>query len=191
MTNKLRAPPAFQEYASDTLANMQFRLLSLPERGLWATMRMECWVNINIPSSPHELANILNLPISDVENNLTKRVLSFFLEKNKSLICTELEGYREKLATKSTAQAAGGKKGGQVTQRNHKEHKKLSEANLQANLEAKPKVLNRNEERRNDTKRRESPVKESSEDSNDSWIAAYEKPSIHEVNQYEKMSKGS
>ena len=66
MNSQNRPPPAFQEYASDTLANIEFRLLSLPERGLRATMRLECWVNIYVPANPQELAIILNLNISDI-----------------------------------------------------------------------------------------------------------------------------
>ena len=58
MNSQNRPPPAFQEYASDTLANIEFRLLSLPERGLRATMRLECWVNVYVPANPQELAKI-------------------------------------------------------------------------------------------------------------------------------------
>jgi hypothetical protein len=91
---KLRPPPAFQEYATDTLANRQFRLLSLPERGLRATMRMECWANEKIPCSAQELALFLNLNPADVQRNLTDGVLSYFEENDCNLSCPEPEDQR-------------------------------------------------------------------------------------------------
>ena len=110
---KLRPPPAYQEYASDTLTNKQFRLLSLPERGLRDTMRMECWANGTIPCSAKELALFLNLNPADVQRNLTTGVLSYFEEHDGNLSCPELEEQRERLMAQRAAQTSGGKKGGQ------------------------------------------------------------------------------
>ncbi len=39
----MRAPPAFQVYASDDLANADYYLLSLAERGLLDAMRRAAW----------------------------------------------------------------------------------------------------------------------------------------------------
>lgn len=40
--NLERDLPAYLEYASDILSNVNYRLMSLAERGLWDTMRKEC-----------------------------------------------------------------------------------------------------------------------------------------------------
>ena len=63
----LRPAPAFQEYASDLLAKREFRMMTLAERGLLMTMRLECWVNKSVPSSKSELA--LMFGVSEQEMN--------------------------------------------------------------------------------------------------------------------------
>lgn len=90
----LRPPPAYLEYPSDLLANMKFRRMSLPERGLWQTMRLECWVNKTLPKNPEEIALVLNLPLNEVQANLTSGVLGFFVENEEGFYCKELEEYR-------------------------------------------------------------------------------------------------
>ena len=59
--NTNRAAPAYQEYASDILANRSYRAMTLAERGLWDTIRKECWVNGSVPSSKPELAKYLGV----------------------------------------------------------------------------------------------------------------------------------
>ena len=54
-----RPAPAYQEYASDILANRSYRAMTLAERGLWDTIRKECWVNGSVSSSKPELAKYL------------------------------------------------------------------------------------------------------------------------------------
>ena len=73
MTNALkkRDAPAYQEYASDWLANRKWRLMSLGERGLLDTMRKECWVNRSVPSNIEEIAKIFNLQEDEVSKCLT------------------------------------------------------------------------------------------------------------------------
>lgn len=192
---KLRPPPAYQEYASDTLANKQFRLLSLPERGLRATMRMECWANGSIPCSAKELALLLNLNPADVQRNLTIGVLSYFEEHDGNLSCPELEGQRERLMEQRSAQVRGGKKGGQSTQKKYKDLQVINEANLEGNLEAdleaKLKVLSRDEENREEESREELSVRKSPMEPHSDWLYDYNgaaDPS--DSNEYKKKSRG-
>ena len=192
---KLRPPPAFQEYATDTLANRQFRLLSLPERGLRATMRMECWANGMIPCSAEELALFLNLNPADVQRNLTGGVLSYFEEKDGNLSCPELEEQRERLMAQRAAQTKGGKKGGQSTQKKYREFQVINEASLEGNLEAIPqaklKALSRDEESREEKSRRELSERKSLMDPHFEWLEELENaPDLTVVNKYKKKSRG-
>ena len=108
-----RKPPAFQEYAAALLANKNFRLMSLDERGLLMTMRFECWENLNVPSSKAELANYLGF--NEMNLPLTERVLSFFTDYGTSLICQELEDYRQHIKEQREKQSKGGKKSAAIT----------------------------------------------------------------------------
>ena len=54
-----RKPPAYQEYASNMLANISFRSMDLAQRGLLYTMRLECWANESLPSNVDTLSNVL------------------------------------------------------------------------------------------------------------------------------------
>lgn len=134
---KLRPPPAYLEYASDMLANMEYRMMSLSERGLLDTMKKECWVNRQVPMSEGDLASYLRVDKSEIETCLTPRVLSFFVDRSGFLICAELERYREELLERRQRMAAGGQKGGEATQKKHKLPK--------ASLEATIKPLSRGE----------------------------------------------
>ena len=133
-TQRSRPAPAFQEYASDMLANSRYRTMSLAERGLMDTMRRECWVNGCIPKEENELAAYLGKPLDEVSNCLTIRVLSFFKEKNDQLVCPELDAYRASLEDRSKKMSDGGKKGGLVTQSKNKA--------VKATLEGMVKPLN-------------------------------------------------
>jgi hypothetical protein len=180
MISQNRPPPAFQEYASDTLANIDFRLLSLAERGLRTTMRLECWVNHYVPANPKELAIVLNLNITEVEKALTKRLLSFFVYNDGKLSCQDLENYRAVLLQRRLAQSAGGKNGGKKTQKINNEFKNQTLSSPQANLQPKVKLLRREEE-----KREESPRNAVTTDEIDSWVKDFTS------NEYLKQSKGA
>jgi hypothetical protein len=184
---KLRPPPAYQEYASDTLSDTSFRMLSLPERGLRHTMRMECWANETIPCSPKKLALLLNLNAEDVQRNLTNGVLSIFEEHDGNLSCPELEDQRERLMERRSAQVRGGKKGGQTTQKKYKDIQVVNEANLKADPEAKLKVLSRDEENRDEESREELSVRKSQMEPLSNWVADYDAADSFE---YKKKSIG-
>lgn len=107
----MKEPPAFQCYASNIIADKNFRLMSILERGLWMTMYLECWPNKSIPANPEDLAKYLGFSEIDVQAGLTERVLSFFGKKNNDLICPEHEEYRTKLHKRSEQKSEGGKLG--------------------------------------------------------------------------------
>jgi hypothetical protein len=136
-TQKSRPAPAFQEYASDMLANFRYRTMTLAERGLMDTMRRECWVNGSVPKEPQELASYLGKPTDEVIAFLSIRVLSFFRERNDQLVCPELDAYRASLEDRAKKMSEGGHKGGRSTQIKNKIAK--------ATLEAMVKPLSRDE----------------------------------------------
>jgi hypothetical protein len=134
-TNRL--PPAYQEYASDMLANSRYRTMTLAERGLMDTMRRECWFNGSVPKEPQELATYLGKPVEDISLNLSIRVLSFFRERHDQLICPELDAYKAELEIRTKKMSEGGQKGGKATQIKNKV--------VKATLEAMVKPLSRDE----------------------------------------------
>jgi len=194
MTNN-RPPPAFQEYASDILSDRNFRMLSLAERGLLMTMRLECWVNKFIPATPSELSILLNLNPSNVQEALTDRLVGFFERHGDNFYCPELEAYREELAARKEAQSAGGRKGGETTQKRQRLTKPTLESELQpisqTDLQGKIKPLSRGEMKREEEKREELPIKNFDDPEIDQWVSCYEAAPSPIVNEYAKQSRGS
>ena len=112
-----RKPPAFQEYASTTLANISFRSMNMAARGLLHTMRLECWANYELPSDLELLSSVLGKPITP---DLLKAVGSFFDIDDKRITCPELEDYRAHLEQRREKQSKGGKKGAETTNNKRK-----------------------------------------------------------------------
>lgn len=171
----IRDIPAYQEYASDVLANLNWRMMSLAERGLWDTLRKECWVNGSIPSDSSEMAVLLNKPVQEIKANLTKLVLGSFLEKDGRIFCTELDLYKADRLEIRRLQSEGGALGGLTTQAKIKkmglsDHIFEAEKILQANL----KVLSRHEQNGEDMSSIElSPKKEITSEHKE-WLEAYD-----------------
>jgi hypothetical protein len=140
----IRDIPAYQEYASDLIAKKHYRLMSLQERGLFFTIRLECWVNRSVPSDPLELAKYLGFHEDDITKNLTSNLLHFLKVEDRVLICPELNLYRERVISTREKKSEGGKKGGLQTQEIHRKN----QANLKDNL----KLLNRGEMTRKEKK---------------------------------------
>ena len=176
-----RPAPAYQEDAADMLAKREFRLMSLSERGMFWTMRMECWVNTCVPSDKQNLAKIFNLTESEVATSLSSNVLKFFNSKNESLFCQELDSYRESLNARSKAQSKGGSNGGKATQAKAREAK--------ANLEAKPKLLSKDEESRNESKGEQLINKGLSPD-HEAWLNSYDNRTSSTGRDYQDQSRG-
>ena len=122
-----RRPPAYLEYAATMLANRHFRLMNIAERGLFYTIRLECWENKQVPASPDELAKYIGCDIAEVKTALTDKVKSFLYEKDGSLTCPELEDYRQHLDDRRLKQSMAGKGGAAIT---NAKKKAAKDANL-------------------------------------------------------------
>lgn len=109
-----RKPPAFQEYAAEMMARVDYRSLSLAERGLLYTMRLECWVNRLLPSDPVVLGKILGFDASQIAAILPN-VMLFFGVENGQIFCPELDDYRAHISTIRAKQSDGGKQGAAMT----------------------------------------------------------------------------
>lgn len=109
-----RDAPAYQEYAATILAQLPFRTMTLQDRGLLYTMRLECWVNVRLPHSHSDLAKVLGLPIAEVAGSLAA-VMPFFEVVDGFIINPELENYRAHLADRKIKQSQGGKRGSAIT----------------------------------------------------------------------------
>lgn len=103
--------PAYQEYASDMMARLDYRRLSFEERGLLFTLRLECWVNKSLPADYGDLAKVLGCSESTVAK-LFPALLPFFSISNdtNTISCPELEQHRSHILGVRHAQSMGGKK---------------------------------------------------------------------------------
>jgi len=128
-----RDAPAYQEYAAAMLSKIPFRLCSLEARGLLFTMRLECWVNGQLPANPHDLAQVLGVPEAEVSRSLPL-VVSFFEVMDGLLICPELEDYRQHIAERKRKQSEGGKAGAAKKIR----RRKASEARMNTDVSSTP-----------------------------------------------------
>jgi hypothetical protein len=86
--------------------------MTLAERGLWDTIRKECWVNGSVPSSKPELAKYLGLPPDKINELLTPNLMKWFKELDSDLVCPELDAYRLVLESRSQSMSTGGRNGG-------------------------------------------------------------------------------
>ncbi|MGV0950973.1 MAG: hypothetical protein ACOYB3_09875 [Azonexus sp.] len=109
-----RQPPAFQEYAAAMMARVEFRVMTLAERGLLYTMRLECWVNRTLPENPAMLSKIIGFDGAQVASALPS-ILPFFAVENGVISCPELDDYRNHIEGIRDRQSAGGKQGAAIT----------------------------------------------------------------------------
>lgn len=109
-----RPPPAFQEFAASMMARTDYRLLSLAERGLLYSLRLECWVNRAMPADPAKLARVLGFDAAEVATALPS-LAPFFDEADGLMTCPELEDYRAHLDERRARQSEGGKRGAERT----------------------------------------------------------------------------
>lgn len=169
-----RRPPAFQEYAADLLANAQYRMMSLDEKGLFHLLRNECWVNDRVPAKYHELSNYLGIECEKITECLTEKVLGFFITENNYLICPELNSYREQLNERREKLSSGGQAGGKKTQ----EKNRVQKASFKAML----KALSREEINKADININEKQSIEKNYLVVDQWVDEFEKsPSAYDL----------
>jgi hypothetical protein len=109
-----RDAPAYQEYAASMMARTEYRVLSLAGRGLLYSMRLECWVNGGLPSSPPLLARVLGFEADLVERALPE-LKAFFTIDNGMYRCPELDNYRVHLEARRMKQSQGGRDGAAKT----------------------------------------------------------------------------
>ncbi len=106
-----REPPAYQEYASTIMAKRAFKLMTLAERGLLYTIRLECWVNQRIPNNTIELAKCLGFSEPEMQEAMTPNIKAFLQETGMDYVCPDLEEYRKHLAEIRQKKAEGGRQG--------------------------------------------------------------------------------
>lgn len=109
-----RDAPAYQEYAATILAQLPFRTMTLQDRGLLYTMKLECWVNVRLPHSHSDLAKVLGLTAAEVAGSLAV-VMPFFEVVDGFIVSPELENYRAHLEDRKSKQSHGGKRGSAIT----------------------------------------------------------------------------
>lgn len=104
-----RDAPAFQEYAASMMAKIGFRTMTMAERGLLYTMRLECWVNDQLPADPDRLAKVLGYSGDEVKKALPA-MLPFFTEFDGFFSSPELDNYKLHLQNSRKRMSEGGKK---------------------------------------------------------------------------------
>lgn len=124
-----RDAPAYQEYAATMLSQIPFRTMTLQDRGLLYTMRMECWVNVRLPHSQNDLAKVLGLPVAEVAGSLAA-VMPFFDVVDGFIVSPELENYRAHLVERKSKQNHGGKRGSAITNGKRNRHAKAVDAGI-------------------------------------------------------------
>ncbi|WP_108508547.1 hypothetical protein [Polynucleobacter acidiphobus] len=161
-----RRAPAFQEYAADMLANAQFRMMTLEEKGLLTILRYECWVNDRVPAQYSDLGLYLGVDSEKISTHLTAKVLTFFKAENEFLVCPELDSYRAKLMERTKKLAEAGSAGGKKTQKI-----KANQACPEASLKPVSRdEINKDEKKLNDIK----PLNEGvTNQLSDPWIDEY------------------
>ena len=105
MSTQNRTAPAYQEYAANIIARISYRAMTLPQRGLLYSMRLECWVNQYLPETPSVLARILGFDVAEVAAELPY-VMPFFEVEDGRIFAPDLEAYRARLDARKEAQAA-------------------------------------------------------------------------------------
>lgn len=105
-----RDAPAFQEYAASMMARIDYRTMTLAERGLLYSMRLECWVNDLLPADPGMLAKVLGFTPGEVEKALPA-VMPLFANVDGFLVSPELDNYKIHLADSRKRMSDGGRKG--------------------------------------------------------------------------------
>ena len=139
-----RKAPAYQEYAANILAQLPFRTITLQDRGLLWTMRMECWVNKQLPNNPNVIAKAFGLPVDEVVSSLPA-VMPFFRIEGDFIICPELEDYRIHINERKQKQSQGGiNSASKKAKEKRKKSTKSSSNDTSSNLKATFKDLDSN-----------------------------------------------
>jgi hypothetical protein len=183
MKSSNRPAPAYQEYASDILANRTYRAMTLAQRGLWDTIRKECWVNGSVPSSIPELAKYLGLDMNEVTKLMDSKLMACFEKNNADLTCPEIEAYRSKIELQRQSMSNGGRNGGRKTQANRRKEG-------EATLEGEVKALNRDESNRDELNGEESSKDNIGIHEHSAWLDEFQNSKSPNRSFYLMNSKG-
>lgn len=183
-----RDAPAYQEFAASMMARMTYRQLTLAERGLLYTLRNECWVNRQLPSDPAKLARVLGYPVEDIRAVLPG-VMGFFKAQGESLICPELEDYRNYQDARRERMSEGGKKSAEKRKGNKRDA--VTDINPASTLQAPSKqpVSSLQALRPDKSKPDKSKPAVKEEVTDDDWTREY-KRTEQTANDYARASRG-
>ena len=178
-----RPAPAYQEYASDILANRSYRAMTLAQRGLWDTIRKECWVNGCVPSSIPELAKYLGLDLNEVSKLMDSKLMFWFKINNDDLTCPEIDAYRLKIENRRRSMSEGGRNGGKKSQDNRRKKD-------EATIEGRVKPLSRDELNREELNRKEFSKENIDMREHSAWIDEFQNTKSSSSSSYLMQSKG-
>lgn len=132
-----REAPAYQEYAASMLAKIEYRTMTLAERGLLDTMRRECWVNGRLPERPGLLAKVLGFSEQEITDCLPA-VMPLFRTSEGAIFCPELDNYRRHLEERKEKLSRSGKAGADITNKRKKDAKSRTSNSSTATPSATP-----------------------------------------------------
>ena len=178
-----RPAPAYQEYASDILANRSYRAMSMAERGLWDTIRKECWVNGSVPSSVPVLAKYLGIDANHLQQLLSPTLISWFNITNEDITSPEIDTYRLKIELQRQGMSEGGRNGGRNSQENRRKKD-------EATLEGRVKPLSRDELNRDELNRKEFSKENIDMREHSAWIDEFQNTKSSSSSSYLMQSKG-
>ncbi len=192
-----RPPPAYQEYASDMLADRRYRLMSLSEKGLLDVLRKECWANGCVPSNPDELARIIGIPVSELMPALTDKVRSFFEVSNGNMRSPELDAYRQDLENRREKERVGGSIGGKRSAESRRQRNMVSsppegslQPTLQGGLNPGVKGLSRDKLKGVETRKGESVEEWLTAQERNELLDAFSTDYSNDASEYEIQSNG-
>lgn len=105
----MKAPPAFQFYAADYLADEQVQLMSLEEEGVYIRLLAYCWREGSIPADPAKLSAMCK-GASATLITVVKGCFNQHPERADRMVHLRLEVERQKQARWREKSAEGGKK---------------------------------------------------------------------------------
>lgn len=120
----------------------------MAERGLWDTIRKECWVNGSVPSSVPVLAKYLGIDANHLQQLLSPTLISWFEITNEDITSPEIDTYRLRIELQRQGMSEGGRNGGRKSQENRRKKD-------EATLEGRVKPLSRGESNREELNRKE------------------------------------
>ena len=136
-----RPPPSYPEYASDMLASHAFKRLDSMARGVFWTLRMEWWVNGDLPADPKVLCRLVNIPADELANALP--LLAPFLrldEETGTFTIPELQTRKRSTVAIRTAQSKAGSDTAKLNKERAEQRKGANQGANQGALERVERV---------------------------------------------------